>query len=60
MKHIIRTALASLLTAAILSQSVAALSLPGMGEITSIKRDQIGDGLLYTEYGSAAQHSYIF
>ena len=60
MKHIIRKALAALLTAALLTQSAAALSITGMGEITAIRRDQIGDGLLYTEYGSATQQSYIF
>ena len=60
MKHIIRKALAALLTAALLTQSAAALSITGLGEITAIRRDQIGDGLLYTEYGSATQQSYIF
>ncbi len=59
-KHPIRFSLSVLLTAAILSQSTAALSFTGIGEITSIKRDMIGDGLTYAEYSSESQKTYIF
>ncbi len=60
MKHTFQLALTTLLSAALLSQSMAAVSFTGIGEVTSIERDVIGDGLTYTEYGSETQQAYIF
>jgi len=60
MKHIMRTALSILLSTAMLTQGMAALSFTGIGEITSIRRDTIGNGLTFSEYNSADQQTYMF
>jgi len=66
LKQIIKQTVSLITAAALLSSvSLSALSYTGIGEVTDIKRDKIGDGLRYTEMTSVnekgkTQQSYIF
>jgi len=66
MNQLIRRVTALTLSAVLFTApSVSALSYTGIGEVTDIKRDTVGDGLNYTELTSVTeegknQRSYIF
>ncbi len=66
MKNIfLRSAAISLSVLMLAQTAVSAISYTGIGEVTDIKRDTVGDGLEYTELTSVneegkAQLSYIF
>ena len=60
-----RITLAALTAAMLMSFPLSALSYTGIGEVYSIKRDTIGDGLEYTRYKAkdstgtrAERHTY--
>lgn len=66
MKKHTKFAIGTLLCAAMLANiPLSAVSYTGLGEVTGIKRDTVGDGLKYSELLSTdesgkEQHSYIF
>ena len=66
MKTTLKKSLCSLLCCAIFANiPLSALNYTGIGEVTDIHRDTVGDGLHYSEIKSVdttgkAQHSYIF